>query len=135
MDDRTVQKRAQELLHHAGVAVRIAELQKAAADKAVVSREWVLTRLMENAEVALGKKTLKLRVQRKDKDGNISVETIEISAHDSAAANRALELLGKASEVQLFNENAVLLPAPETPPEDSAHKEHIERLVQRYGRH
>jgi phage terminase small subunit len=45
MDDRTTQKRAQELLHHPGVAARIAELQKAAADKAVLNREWVLTRL------------------------------------------------------------------------------------------
>ena len=117
--DRTTQKRAQELLHHPGVAARIAELQKAAADKAVLNREWVLTRLMENAEVALGKKTIKVRVARKDKDrGQVEESTLEVSAHDAAAANRALELLGRAAEVQLFNENAVPPPAPvETPAE------------------
>jgi len=110
--DRTTQKRAQELLHHPGVA-------KAAADKAVLNREWVLTRLMENAEVALGKKTIKVRVARKDKDrGQVEESTLEVSAHDAAAANRALELLGRAAEVQLFNENAVPPPAPvETPAE------------------
>jgi hypothetical protein len=32
------------------------------------------------------------------------VSDIEVSAHDAAAANRALELLGKTDEVQLFSE-------------------------------
>jgi len=68
MDDRTAQKRAQELLHHPGVAARIAELQKAAADKAILNREWVLSRLIANAQVSLGEKTITLRVQRRDKE-------------------------------------------------------------------
>src|SRR5262245_35626956 len=132
MDDRTAQKRAHELLHHPGVAARVGDLQKAAANGAVLDRQWVLTRLMENAEVALGKKTIKARVPRKDKDsGKVEVSDIEVTAHDAAAANRALELLGRAAEVQLFSENAAVVgPAPV---DNSAHEEHIERLVKRYS--
>jgi hypothetical protein len=51
----------------------------------------VLDRLMEHAEVCLGKKKIKLT--KANRDG----QTIEIEAtmHDQSAANRALELLGK----------------------------------------
>ena len=38
MDTRTAQKRAQELLHHAGVAARIAQLRTEAAAKAVLDK-------------------------------------------------------------------------------------------------
>jgi len=119
--DRTTQKRAQELLHHPGVA-------KAAADKAVLNREWVLTRLMENAEVALGKKTIKVRVARKDKDrGQVEESTLEVSAHDAAAANRALELLGRAAETKMRFRPLRLLRRPQRKP-----RSHLAELATRY---
>jgi hypothetical protein len=58
---------------------------------------------MKNAEVALGERTIKLRVQRKDKEsGKVEVGEIEITDRDAQAANRALELLGKTDECRLF---------------------------------
>src|SRR5215813_7566351 len=67
----------------------------------------------------------------RQRNRQLSVEEVAISAHDAAAANRALELLGKAAEVQLFSENAAPHAAP--PVEDTAHKECVERLVKRYS--
>jgi hypothetical protein len=88
------------IIHHT-----ITTLRAQAAKQATLTRAWVLQRLMRNAEVSLGERTIKLRVQRKDKQtGKIEVSDIEVSAHDAAAANRALELLGKTDEVQLFTE-------------------------------
>ena len=87
------------------IAGTIVELQNKAAEQAVLNRVWVLQRLMKNAQVSLGEQTLKLRVQRKNRDTvAVDVSEIEVSAHDAQAANRALELLGKTEEVSLFVE-------------------------------
>src|SRR5262245_26330033 len=103
MDTRTAQKRAQELLHHRGVAARIAELRAEASAKASLSRAWVLERLMRNAEVALGDRTIKTKVIARNKEtGEVSVAELEITDRDASAANRALELLGKTDEVRLI---------------------------------
>jgi hypothetical protein len=101
MSQRTVEKRASELLRHPAVAERLAALRAAAADKAVLSRAWILDRLQRNARIALGEEKIKIAVRPKDKD---EVIELEITARDGAVANRALELLGKTDEVRLFVE-------------------------------
>lgn len=96
MDARTIQKRSSELLAHAGVAARIEELRRAAAEKAIVDAAWVLRKLKQNVEVSLGERTIRIKVTKRDKDnGDISVEQVEVSAHDASAANKGLELLAK----------------------------------------
>lgn len=70
-----------------------------AIERAAVSKEWVLEKLRENALIALGEVPLKQKIRPKGKD--FSVE-IEITARDGAAANRALELIGK--ELGMFIE-------------------------------
>ena len=75
----TVEKRACELIRDGKVAGRIAELQDRAATKAVLSRTWVLSRLMSNADTAA-------------------------KAGDFTASNKALELLGKTDELAMFVE-------------------------------
>jgi phage terminase small subunit len=105
MAPATVNRKAAELLANGKITARIGQLRDEAAKQATLTRAWVLQRLMRNAEVSLGERTIKLRVQRKDKEtGKVEVSDIEVSAHDAAAANRALELLGKTDEVQLFTE-------------------------------
>jgi hypothetical protein len=69
----------------------------------VLSRSWGLQRLMRNAEVSLGERTIKLKVQRKDgATGKVEVGEIEVSAHDAKAANQALIALGRTDECRLF---------------------------------
>lgn len=82
---------AHGVLSNVKVASRLAEL-KAERDRTVtLSRAWVLTRLMEHAEVCLGKKKIKLSKATRDGD----VIEVETTMLDQSAGNRALELLGK----------------------------------------
>ncbi len=83
------------LLKNVKISARLEELRGKAADKAVLDRAWVIDRLMRNARIALGEETV---VVRKGED-----ET-EVTLRDAAAANKALELLGKLPELALFIE-------------------------------
>jgi phage terminase small subunit len=102
MKPNTVEKRACELLKNGKVMGRIAELRGKAADKAVLTRAWVLERLMRSARIAMGEERITVAVRPKSAP-DTAVE-LEITDRDAGAANRALELLGKADEVRLFQE-------------------------------
>jgi phage terminase small subunit len=94
MGPSTVRREATRLLTHPAIYHTITTLRAQSAQEAVLDRSWVLCMLKENAEVSLGKRTIKLRIPRKDKEtGKTEVSECEVSAHDAAAANRALELL------------------------------------------
>jgi phage terminase small subunit len=104
---RTVEKRAAELMKHGGVTGRIAELQAKAAKAAIIDRAWVLKRLMLNAQIAMGEIQVKQSIApRKGKDDEAGDDlvrvVVEVYKRDGAVANRALELLGKVPEVNLF---------------------------------
>lgn len=71
---------------------RVDELQGNAAEKAELSRAWVLEHLMHNALVAVGAKKIKLTVKHRGDDLPVDVE---VNMRDATAANRALELLGR----------------------------------------
>lgn len=81
MKDTSVNREAHALLENPKIASRVLTLQARAADLAVLSRAWVLERLMKNAEAALMDK-------------------------DYTASNKALELLGKVDKLGLFVERA-----------------------------
>ena len=81
MKDNVIHVKACELLKSGKVAVRIAELQERATKTAVLDRAWVLERLMRNA----------------DKGAEMD---------DLTASNKALELLGKTEELQMFIEKS-----------------------------
>ena len=87
---------ASRLLKDARVAARIAELQEnrakaldvataKAAEKLEISRTWVISKLVENANRAMQAEAVK------DSQGEATGEY----RYDGAVANRALELLGK----------------------------------------
>jgi phage terminase small subunit len=105
MAEATVQREATRLLANPKVNHLITTLRARAAEKASLSRAWVLERLMHNATVALGEKTIKLKIRKRNKEtGEVSVAEVEITDRDAHAANRALELLGKTDEVRAFVE-------------------------------
>lgn len=76
------------------VQARIKELQERAAANVVVTREWVLNRLVENVNRAMQAEPVLLS------DGEPTGEY----RYDGSVANRALELLGK--EIGMFVERA-----------------------------
>lgn len=77
--DETVHVNACKLLANAKVALRVDELQDEAMEAAKLNRAWVLKRLMRNVDKA-------------------------VDMNDLAASNKALELLGKTDEMQMFVE-------------------------------
>lgn len=83
---------AARLRTDANVHARIAELQGAAADKAVLTRSWVLERLMRNVERSMQAEAVK------GQEGEATGEY----QYDGSVANRGLELLGK--ELGMFVE-------------------------------
>jgi phage terminase small subunit len=74
------------------VVARLAELTERAADRAVIDKAWVLERLRMNAETCMA-----LDFVRKP-DGTPTTAV----THNPAAANKALELLGK--ELGMFKD-------------------------------
>jgi hypothetical protein len=105
------QKWAAAAVHVAGsrmlanhkVQLRVAELRGKAAEKAVLNEAWVIERLMRNARIAMGEELVTVVVSSTDEATGV-VRTVEVqkSARDAAAANRALELLGK--KLDMFKE-------------------------------
>lgn len=79
MQPATINRNAAAQLENSKIATRLAELQAQAALTAVLTRAWVLERLMRNADAA---------------------HTLD----DFTASNKALELLGKTDELAMFTE-------------------------------
>ncbi len=79
------------------VLKRIEEITSQAAECAVINKAWVLETLRDNALIAMGLKKIKFSTI-------ISGKTVEFEVTDreAAAANRALELIGK--ELGMFKE-------------------------------
>ena len=99
----SIHREASLLASNPKVTQRLALLRAEAAQQAVLNRSWVLSRLMKAAEVALGERTITLRVPHKNKEtGKTEVSEIEVSAHDGHVAARTLELLGRTDEVRAF---------------------------------
>jgi len=100
---RPDRKNAAKLRQRDDVSRRIAELlttrdemARAATEKAIeelaIDRGWVISKLVENARIALGEVKTSVSVLPKGKSEPIEAD---VTMRDAAAANRALELLGK----------------------------------------
>src|SRR5262245_27187680 len=74
------------------IAKRVEELKSGAAEKAMVSRQWVLERLVENVKRAMQVETVL------DREGKSTGEY----TYQGSVANKRLELLGK--EIGMFVE-------------------------------
>lgn len=85
---------ATRLLNNVKIADRVAELQKRAEEKAVLSKAWVIQTLIENVNRAMTAKAVT------DREGEPTGEY----TYQGNVANRALELLGK--ELGMFVERS-----------------------------
>lgn len=110
---------------------RLEELQVRVAEKAIIDRVWVINALVENAEIALGRR--KTKNTRKLKDSEFAIEVEEYD-RDAGAANTALKLLGTIPEVALFTEGGqdinvtINNDAPKSTGED-----HLQGLAKRFA--
>lgn len=88
-------------------AARVERAERA-VETAIVTREWIMAALLENAEICLGRRPIKVMkaIKGKRHDGVETVEVLEITVteRDAAGANRALELLGKESAMPFDGE-------------------------------
>jgi len=133
MKAATVHRKAAALLANGMLTARIAELRGKAAEKAVLDRAWVLDRLMRNVRIAMGEERIKVAIRPKSAPD--TVVELEITDRDAAAANRALELLGKADEVGLFKEQPAkepLKPAPSHLVPSAPGEDHLDHITRRY---
>jgi phage terminase small subunit len=105
MKPESVNREAKALLDHPKIAPRIQSLIDKAAEKSVLSKAWVLERLMRNARIAMGEEPVRMTKTFKDKEtGTVTEVVLEVIDPDKAGANRALELLGK--ELGMFVDRA-----------------------------
>ena len=87
------------------VVRRLKELKETVTERVVnavkLERQWIIEALIENAEIALGRRKTKLTRKLKDMEFAVEVEEYD---RDAAAANAALKLLGQIPEVALWSE-------------------------------
>ena len=81
MKDATINREAKVLMDNHKIATRLDELQQRAATTAVLTRAWVLERLMRNVDAGF-------------------------KLDDLTASNKALELLGKTDELAMFTDRS-----------------------------
>lgn len=74
----------------------------AKTNAAIIDKAWIISMLARNARIAMGDEKIKMMIA--DKNSEAGVKEVEISDRDAAAANKALELLGKTAEIRMFVE-------------------------------
>ena len=99
---KTAKQQASRLLTNVDVAAAVAEAKRERSEAIEINAEWVLRqavelhrRCMQEIKPARNPKT---RQQMKDEDGNL------LFTFNAAAANRALELIGKHVELGAWKE-------------------------------
>ena len=96
MSEAAINVEACKLLKNPKVALLVSSSRERVMDKAVLSKAWVIERLMRNVKIAMGEETITQKIAKKNKEtGEVEVTEAEVTDRDTAGANRGLELLGK----------------------------------------
>jgi len=90
MSDENINVEASRLLKNPKVAPRLDAVREKVAERAIVSKEWVISRLVENVNRSMQAEAVK------DSEGSSTGEY----RYEGSVANRALELIGK--ELKMF---------------------------------
>jgi hypothetical protein len=83
------------------VRERVQEITGTAAERTGLSVEYVINSLIENVEICMARKSIRIKRPSNEHDGIVE---IDVTKHDAAGANAALTLLGK--HMGLFNDKA-----------------------------
>lgn len=84
-----------ENLTKPNIQFAISEAQKQRSQRTQITQDEVLNRLLENIEIAMGKRKTIITIPSKNADGGMVGTDIEHLVYEPSAANKSLELLGK----------------------------------------
>ncbi|EFM88762.1 Terminase small subunit [Actinobacillus pleuropneumoniae] len=84
-----------ENLTKPNIQFAISEAQKQRCQRTQITQDEVLNRLLENIEIAMGKRKTIITIPSKNADGEMVGSEIEHFVYEPSAANKSLELLGK----------------------------------------
>lgn len=84
-----------ENLTKPNIQFAISEAQKQRSQRTQVTQDEVLNRLLENIEIAMGKRKIIITILSKNADGKMVGTDIEHLVYEPSAANKSLELIGK----------------------------------------
>jgi phage terminase small subunit len=131
MDDATIRKRASELLRHAGVAARIAELRAKASEKAEITIADVLRTLATNLQIAMGDRPVAAKVLVRNKEtGAVSVGEVEVTDRDGGVVARTADVLLKAlGGYEIDHEQAAQAVAAAASSRDGSNSRDLARAV------
>ena len=75
--------------------VFIQEAQNKRSERVQISQDEVIRRLLENADIASGKKATTITIPSKNENGEVIGNDVAHFVYEPSAVNKALELLGK----------------------------------------
>lgn len=84
-----------ELLGKTRVKKAIAEAQSKRSERIQISQDEVIRRLLENADIASGKKPTTITIPSKNENGEVIGNDVVHFVYEPSSVNKALELLGK----------------------------------------
>ena len=93
--EKTAMEQGYQLLQKTSVQKAIEEAQNKRLERIQISQDEVIRRLIENADIASGKKAIVLTQTRKSGDGEIVGDDVAQFVYEPSSVNKALELLGK----------------------------------------
>ena len=92
---KTAQEQSSRLLSNVMVQNAIKEAQNKRSERTQIKQDDVIRMLLENIEIASGKKAVIKTEIRKSEDGELVGDDIAQFVYESSSVNRSLELLGK----------------------------------------
>ena len=84
-----------QLLQKTTVQNAIQEAQSNRSERVRITQEEVILRLLENADIASGKKATTITIPSKNENGEVIGNDVAHFVYEPSAVNKALELLGK----------------------------------------
>lgn len=93
--EKTAMEQGYQLLQKTSVQKAIKEAQNKRLERIQISQDEVIRRLLENADIASGKKAIVLTQIRKSENGEIVGDDVAQFVYEPSSVNKALELLGK----------------------------------------
>ena len=93
--EKTAMEQGYQLLQKTSVQKAIEEAQNKRLERIQISQDEVIRRLLENADIASGKKAIVLTQIRKSEDGEIVGDDVAQLVYEPSSVNKAFELLGK----------------------------------------
>lgn len=82
------------------IIARVLELQGKRVDRVLLSKQYVVDALLENAEKALGRRPVKISRRVKNDDGEYENQVDEVFVYEGNVANAAIRMAGQ--EVNMF---------------------------------